>query len=151
MKFNQWLLAAALVVGGSSAHAADQVVDLSSGHASFVGSGPLLQGGDDVLTFVNLAAGTYDFQLSFSAQNIGGLTADLNGEASHIVSFGNFTFGGLESRGNAPFVLTFSGHGGDTSAYSGEFRVTPVPEPATYGMLLAGLGIVGFLARRRRG
>jgi hypothetical protein len=26
----------------------------------------------------------------------------------------------------------------------------PVPEPATYGMTLAGLGVLGFLARRRR-
>ena len=29
--------------------------------------------------------------------------------------------------------------------------VLPVPEPATYGMLLAGLGMIGFAARRRRG
>ncbi len=27
---------------------------------------------------------------------------------------------------------------------------SPVPEPETYGMLLAGLGLVGFLARRRK-
>ena len=26
----------------------------------------------------------------------------------------------------------------------------PVPEPETYGMILAGLGVVGFLARRRK-
>ncbi|MDR3087994.1 MAG: THxN family PEP-CTERM protein [Azoarcus sp.] len=30
------------------------------------------------------------------------------------------------------------------------FSVTAVPEPETYAMLLAGLGIVGFVARRRR-
>lgn len=29
--------------------------------------------------------------------------------------------------------------------------VAVVPEPGTYGMMLAGLGLVGFLARRRRG
>ena len=26
----------------------------------------------------------------------------------------------------------------------------PVPEPETYGMMLAGLGVLGFLARRRK-
>jgi len=29
-------------------------------------------------------------------------------------------------------------------------EVTPVPEPETWAMLLAGLGVVGFAARRRR-
>jgi hypothetical protein len=28
--------------------------------------------------------------------------------------------------------------------------VTPVPEPETYAMLLAGLGVMGFIARRRK-
>ena len=28
---------------------------------------------------------------------------------------------------------------------------SPVPEPETYGMLLAGLGMVGWLGRRRGG
>ena len=35
-------------------------------------------------------------------------------------------------------------------SYSGILAVTPVPEPETYGMLLAGLGVLGFLARRRK-
>lgn len=30
------------------------------------------------------------------------------------------------------------------------FTVTAVPEPATYGMLLAGLGVLGCLSRRRK-
>ena len=28
--------------------------------------------------------------------------------------------------------------------------VAPVPEPETYGMMLAGLGMLGYLARRKR-
>lgn len=33
--------------------------------------------------------------------------------------------------------------------YNGTISVTAVPEPETYAMLLAGLGVVGFAARRR--
>ncbi|MBL8349632.1 MAG: FxDxF family PEP-CTERM protein [Burkholderiaceae bacterium] len=29
-------------------------------------------------------------------------------------------------------------------------RITPVPEPATYAMLLAGIGALTWVARRRR-
>ena len=28
--------------------------------------------------------------------------------------------------------------------------VSPVPEPSTYALMLAGLGVLGFVARRRR-
>ena len=52
---------------------------------------------------------------------------------------------------NGPLVLTVMGNtkGG---SYGGVFNLNlaPVPEPETYGMLLAGLGILGFLARRRK-
>lgn len=41
---------------------------------------------------------------------------------------------------NAPNVNSF-----ETANYS----VTPVPEPETYALLLGGLGLVGFVARRR--
>lgn len=34
-------------------------------------------------------------------------------------------------------------------AYAGGFTVTPVPEPETYALLLAGLLAVGYVARRR--
>ena len=36
------------------------------------------------------------------------------------------------------------------AAYSLASAITPVPEPETYVMMLAGLGALGFLARRRR-
>ncbi len=31
------------------------------------------------------------------------------------------------------------------------FSITPVPEPETYAMMLAGLGLMGWVARRRKG
>lgn len=35
-------------------------------------------------------------------------------------------------------------------SYSGNLAIAPVPEPETYGMLLAGLGLLGVIARRKR-
>jgi len=36
------------------------------------------------------------------------------------------------------------------AAYCGEIVVSAIPEPQTYAMLLVGLGLVGFSARRRK-
>ncbi|MET3134880.1 hypothetical protein AAKU55_005183 [Oxalobacteraceae bacterium GrIS 1.11] len=41
--------------------------------------------------------------------------------------------------------VTGSQHG----SYAGTLNVSAVPEPETYGMLLMGLGLVGFMARRK--
>lgn len=38
----------------------------------------------------------------------------------------------------------------DLAAVSGFASITPVPEPSAYGMLAAGLGLLGFMARRNR-
>jgi hypothetical protein len=57
-----------------------------------------------------------------------------------------------------PLTLTVTGFaGGESSAFSASYSgllnittVAAVPEPETYAMMLAGLGMVGMLARRRR-
>jgi len=38
----------------------------------------------------------------------------------------------------------------NATIFGRDAATTPVPEPATFGMLLAGLGLVGAIARRRR-
>ncbi|MEO8343436.1 MAG: FxDxF family PEP-CTERM protein [Gallionella sp.] len=43
---------------------------------------------------------------------------------------------------------------GDTNfnvpaSYAGSIVISPVPEPSTYAMMLAGLGLIGFSARRK--
>jgi PEP-CTERM motif len=35
-------------------------------------------------------------------------------------------------------------------SFGGAAMLAPVPEPETYGMMLGGLGVLGFLARRRK-
>jgi len=36
-----------------------------------------------------------------------------------------------------------------SASYAGTINIMPVPEPATYGMLMGGLGVLAWLARRR--
>lgn len=54
----------------------------------------------------------------------------------------NWTVG--QGQGNNP---DFS----NVTIFAREIVTTPIPEPATYGMMLAGLAVVGAIARRRRG
>lgn len=49
---------------------------------------------------------------------------------------------------NTPSISYFTMTGAYMAAT--DFTVQAVPEPATYGMLLAGLGLVGLAARRRK-
>jgi hypothetical protein len=50
------------------------------------------------------------------------------------------------------YELTISGTGitGANASYGGNIVATPVPEPETYALMLAGLAAVGFVAARRR-
>jgi PEP-CTERM motif len=56
--------------------------------------------------------------------------------------------------GEAISGLSFSS-GSNSGNYAFEvdnlrYTVSPIPEPETYALMLAGLGLVGFIARRRR-
>jgi hypothetical protein len=46
--------------------------------------------------------------------------------------------------------ITGSVLNGTATGYGGALNLAPVPEPATYGMLLGGLGLLGYMARRRK-
>jgi len=47
-------------------------------------------------------------------------------------------------------VIAGTAVGSQGGAYNVSMSVTAVPEPAEYAMLLAGLGVVGMIARRRK-
>jgi len=54
------------------------------------------------------------------------------------------------SAGNYYFKVAGDIITNDAVSYSGNLTVSAVPEAETYAMLLAGLGLVGFVARRRK-
>lgn len=84
--------------------------------------------------------------------NINFTGASLNGNALTLSPTGAYEWGMLDPVNvSGSLVLTVMGNTITPSAsYSGDINVSAVPEPETYGMLLAGLGLVGWLARRRQ-
>jgi len=58
----------------------------------------------------------------------------------------------VESLAAGSYYVQVSGNlvSKDSGSYGANLNLAPVPEPETYGMIIAGLGILGFLARRRK-
>jgi hypothetical protein len=79
---------------------------------------------------------------------------------SHYVDIALNTAGLAYINGNLGNAITFGGSGPANSSaqffgypYSGRpaiLSITPVPEPQTYAMLLAGLGLMGWATRRHK-
>ena len=70
------------------------------------------------------------------------------------VSYGNRSYSSLDSNTFQTISFNNAGIAALTAARGGDFAVggtiAAVPEPETYAMLLAGLGLMGGLARRRK-
>lgn len=105
--------------------------------------------------FVDASLVTIGFQPS---TDVTFTSASVNGFAMTLTAPGQFEYGFLNPTTiTGPLVLTVMGYvdmpnatGPASASYSGTLNISAIPEPATYAMLLAGIGIVG-LARRRLG
>jgi hypothetical protein len=116
-------------------------------------------------TFNTIKGATYDLSFDYSA------SAGVSKQSNRITAFWNgvelasFTGGSSGKKGNNWFSLDFQvmGTGHDTlkfaatgisDSYGGRIDnvnlIAAVPEPENYSMLLAGLGLLGFVSGRRK-
>lgn len=116
-------------------------------------------------TFANVsdvtASNGSPITLTSTFGNFTGTVASVNASGlSGVVSFytlGTFTPAGALSAftaGPASLTFSFTQTGGANSAVSGSYSLSSppsgVPEPAAWGMLIAGAGMAGAAVRRRR-
>ena len=149
---------------------------LSTNVLSYQGiSGIQLEQGSGFLTGVFLSAsapaGAGPSRLGFTNNGTGGLTATSFASLAPVLNQTFFIGDGLTGNGAGSQQVFYVPDGAtrlflgyaDGYAYSGlpgayydnagatkvSFSVSAVPEPETYAMMLAGLGLLGFAARRR--
>jgi hypothetical protein len=105
--------------------------------------------GTQAFTFTNnphTPSGT----LSFSQAISGWFAVSLKGANQHSVYLFDGGTAGLSSIDYSMIGTAVNKHGEVQSlSHASLWGVTPVPEPDAYALLLAGLGLVGFVARRR--
>ena len=138
-------------------------------HAPLEPGGAFTQGGfvDDTFEFTlgsNYLVASSAFTLfgtvapaTYSIFTVGGdgLVGTVDDAGLYAWTFGATPAVHTVTLGGGSYYYSVFGKALGPAAYAISSSITavppvPVPEPETYAMLLAGLGVVGFLARRRR-
>jgi hypothetical protein len=89
------------------------------------------------------STGAFEFRFDLTGPQQARLTA--NETVSFTATFADaVTFNGNE------FALHVQNIGEENGGSAWYVNSSPVPEPETYAMMLAGLGMIGFLGRRRK-
>lgn len=149
---------AALMLGSAFASAATTV--------NLTGSGNHYTGGFTV-THTDDFTDTFYFSPEFPSALVSASLITIGFSATEDITFNTVTLNGhslsLASDGPAkwavtaselllsgPLTLVVTGWSGSNASYSGTINLTVVPEPDTIALMAAGLGVVGFVARRRQ-
>ena len=93
---------------------------------------------------------TADTGISFTSVSLNGYSLFTSSVQTPAVAL---TAGTVTIDGPTQLVLTVTGNSVGGGSYGGNINVkavSAVPEPATYGMMLGGIGLIGFMARRRK-
>jgi hypothetical protein len=159
----------ALALGAASAANATITVD----NSSMVFSGPTSNDGGitttigyteadlasptftEFLTFTNTLEGVYSVTLSTSSLPVDFTSAVLgngvtNFGLSLVGSQGPNEFWGLPDTflPAGQYTLTINGNNSNTGSLGGSITIAAIPEPATWALMLIGLGAVGWQLRR---
>ena len=103
-------------------------------------------------TATNYFAGTGAFQYDFDDYYQGAASYTVSGQVNGHAFSVDFT-PATNASGQFVGFLGNDANGWETDApaYGMVAHIDPVPEPGTIGLMLAGLGMMGVVARRRRG
>ena len=134
-------------------------VDMDGASAGTITQDLNLAAGHYVLTFMlagNADGGAQvkDLTVSVGSTSVP-LTFDTKGHGDTSMGFTPETVAFTVTDGSAPTTLTFAS-GDSAGSYNGaaiadvDVDVSAVPEPASLGLLLAGIGMVGVMSSRRR-
>lgn len=94
---------------------------------------------------------------STNTTNVPTALSESAGTMFNVGNFDNGFYSGITTGTKAELLVAFADQSNWTrsdadqgnSNWATSISVTPVPEPKNYAMLLAGLGLMGFIARRR--
>lgn len=140
------------IANSGSGYVAEVYFDLSAGMAASFNAG---LSSDGVLFSLGAAPGalpggnTVSFASEVGFDSDGGRGQPVNGINGGEYAVFSITGASLSSMDAGALLAGIHVR----SLYDGQsegFVTTPVPEPSTYALMLAGLGALGFVARRRR-
>ncbi|MFN3915242.1 MAG: FxDxF family PEP-CTERM protein [Aquabacterium sp.] len=153
MKLRQFAVAAAIVMSGTAAHAFAPIFnpnlgtdpDTVIGGVALSGPGLTTDFTFSLSTLSNVFGDIFSLtgpvtinSISLTGPSLATTTLVGSGYSFENIAAGNYT---MSVSASSPF----SG-----SIYVGTVKVSPVPEAETYALALAGLGVVGLVAARRR-
>ncbi len=101
----------------------------------------------DNAAWAGYTAGDHAYKNAVSASLSTEMALYAFGQTSQSTDFANVTATGGALMGGASPVIAKVYQ--DADGYRLQIALAPVPEPETYAMLLAGLGLLGFAARRK--
>jgi hypothetical protein len=161
MKLKSVAVAVALLAGFAGAQAADLgVIPTSPSFVSTSGLGGVFTAAGvfgDLYSFEIASASTLTTKAFTSLSSFAEIEYTILNSSYDIVAGAGAVFGPALSTksislaaGDYFYLVEGIKETAGLSKYRISASVTPVPEPETYALLLAGLGVVGFMAARRK-